>query len=104
MSKLQDLIAQQAALQKDIDRMRAAERTEAIAKVKSLMAEYELTPQDLGANQRGRPKFAAGKATAKVAAKFRDASTGQTWSGRGLQPNWLKAHVAAGKKAEEFAV
>ena len=36
-------------------------------------------------------------AGAKAAAKFRNPETGDTWSGRGREPNWLK-----GKNREEF--
>jgi DNA-binding protein H-NS len=39
-----------------------------------------------------------------VAAKYRNTSTGDTWSGRGLQPKWLKAAIASGKKISDFAV
>lgn len=37
------------------------------------------------------------------AVKYRYALTGETWSGRGLQPAWLKAALASGRKLEEFA-
>ena len=47
---------------------------------------------------------AAAKPGAKVAPKYRDTATGQTWSGRGLQPNWLKAALAAGRKIDDFRV
>ena len=47
---------------------------------------------------------AAGSKGGKVAVKYRNATTGDTWSGRGLQPKWLKAALAAGRKIEEFAV
>ena len=33
----------------------------------------------------------------------RNKATGDTWSGRGLQPKWLKAALAAGRKIEDFA-
>lgn len=39
----------------------------------------------------------------KVAVKFRDAA-GNSWSGRGSQPRWLRDALAAGKKPEDFAV
>jgi DNA-binding protein H-NS len=39
-----------------------------------------------------------------VAPKYRNPQTGETWSGRGLQPNWLKSALAAGHKIEEFSV
>jgi len=44
---------------------------------------------------------------AKAAArgvKYRCAATGATWSGRGLQPAWLKAALAAGKQLSDFDV
>ena len=42
--------------------------------------------------------------TKKVAAKYRDPASGNTWTGRGLQPKWVQAAVAAGKKLEDFAI
>jgi DNA-binding protein H-NS len=98
MSNLKDLLAQRAALEKQIEEAARSERSEAIARVKSLMAEYGLSVADLG-------KAGAAKAGgSKVAAKYRDGSTGNTWSGRGLRPNWLKAALNSGKKLEDFAV
>jgi len=46
------------------------------------------------------PSPAKGK---KVAAKFKD-DAGNTWSGRGSQPRWVRAAVEAGKTLEEFLV
>lgn len=98
------LEAQHAELERKIAETKRAERADAIAKVQSLMAEFGLTLADLGA--RGQPRVTkvakASGATGKVAAKYRDATTGQTWSGRGLQPNWLKAALAAGRPLDEF--
>ncbi len=112
MPDLKELLAQQEklraqaeALAREIEQTKLRERADAIARVQALMAEYGLTMADLGA----RPARAA-KATkaprggGKVAPKFRDAATGQTWSGRGLQPNWLKAALAAGRSLDEFRV
>ena len=101
MTKLKDLLAQKAALDKQIEEAARNERSDAVAKVKSLMAEHGLSLSDLSA--RGAGKSAARKGP-KVAAKYRNGATGDTWSGRGLRPNWLKAAMAAGKKLEDFAV
>ena len=49
----------------------------------------------------GRKKNLVGR---KVAAKYRDPKTGETWSGRGAMAGWLAAHVKAGKKREEFMI
>ena len=112
---LNDLLAQRAALEKQIQQTQRSERAEAIAQVRSLMSQYGLTAADLsakpGAASKRVPKapkaVKAVKATGpgkKVAAKYRDAGTGQTWSGRGLRPNWLKAALATGRPLSDFAL
>ena len=77
-------------------------RAEAIARVRSLMAEYGLTLADLGAKAAPAARKPGGGA--KVPPKYRNAATGDTWSGRGLQPNWLKAALASGRKLDDFKV
>jgi DNA-binding protein H-NS len=101
MSNLQDLLAQKAAIEKQIEEAARAERANAVAQVKSLMAAHGLSIADLGA--RSGAKVSRGSGT-KVAAKYRNKATGESWSGRGLRPNWLKAALASGKKLEDFAV
>jgi DNA-binding protein H-NS len=101
VATLKELLARKAEIEKQIDDAARNERAEAIAKVKALMAEHGLSVADLGG--RGSAKGARGMGS-KVAAKYRDGATGQTWSGRGLRPNWLKAALASGRKLEDFAV
>lgn len=36
--------------------------------------------------------------------KFRDPTTGQTWSGRGRMATWLATKVAAGESADDYRV
>lgn len=100
--RLNDLLAKKAELEKQILEIQREERASAIAQVKSLMAQHGLTVADLGT----RSTTAAPKArsTGKVPAKYRDAATGQTWSGRGLQPNWLKQALAGGAKLSDFLI
>lgn len=38
----------------------------------------------------------------KPIAKYRNAVTGETWTGRGLQPKWIQVALAAGKKLADF--
>ncbi|MDT7835408.1 H-NS histone family protein [Aquabacterium sp. OR-4] len=106
MSSLQDLLAQRAEIEKKIADAQREERSVAIAKVKTLMAEHGLTAADLtGKTPTVRAAAAPGpKAGGKVAPKFRNGATGETWSGRGLQPKWLKAALASGAKLEDFAI
>ena len=102
MATLSDLLAQKAALEKQIIDAQREERSAAINQVKTLMAQYGLTLADIG----GRTLATAGKRNggAKVPAKYRDPATGSTWSGRGLQPKWLKAALDAGRSLNEFTI
>ena len=101
MPSLQELIAQKEALERQIELAQKQDRSEAITKIRSLMSEYGLSVSDL--STKNTPK-ARGRTGNKVAAKYRNKATGDSWSGRGLQPKWLKAALAAGRKIEEFAV
>lgn len=108
MSSYQDLLAKKAALEKQAAELekalsdaRRSERAGVIAQIKSLMAEHGLTAADLGGKAGKAPSASAGR---KVAPKYRNAATGETWTGRGLQPKWIQAAVASGKKIEDFAI
>ena len=103
MADLNDLLAQKAELERQIDEARHSARAGAIAQVRALMTEHGLTVADLAAA--GRVKVTAPRGGgAKVPAKFRNAATGETWSGRGLKPKWLTAALASGKRLEDFSV
>ena len=102
MSTLKELLNQKAALDKAIESTRKEELASAIAQVKSLMQEYGLTVADISVKSSTRaPSAAKG---GKVAAKYRNNATGESWSGRGLQPKWLKAALASGRQLSDFAV
>jgi DNA-binding protein H-NS len=98
MATLQELLDRKAELEREIDQTRRQAKSDAINKVRSLMSEYGLSMADLTL------KAAAKSAGGKVAAKYRNSATGETWSGRGLQPKWLKAALAAGRSIDEFSV
>lgn len=98
MATLQELLAQRAELDAKIEQTKDSVRLEAVAKVKSLMAEYGLTIADISMRT---PKVAK---VSKVAVKYRNQATGETWSGRGLQPKWLKAAINGGATLQEFHV
>jgi len=99
MASVNELLAQKAAIEQQIAEAQRAERAGAVAKVRALMAEHGLTVADLSTKL-----TAAKRSGAKVAPKYRNAATGDTWSGRGLQPKWLKQALASGKKISDFAI
>jgi len=102
MPTLSELLAQKAALEKQIIDAQREERAAAIAQVKTLMTQYGLTLADIGARSvAGNKRTSSG---AKLPAKFRDPGTGATWSGRGLKPKWLEAALATGRSLTDFAV
>ena len=99
MATVSELLAQKAAIEQQIAEAQRAERAGAVAQVRAIMAEHGLTRADLSA------KSATTKRTStKVAPKYRDAATGDTWTGRGLQPKWLKLALASGKQIGDFAI
>lgn len=96
-ASLKELLAQREALEKAIADARQNEISAAVTKVRELIAEYGLTAQDVFPGRAGRA--AAGKPTSKVAAKYRDPATGQTWTGRGKAPKWID-----GKDRQQFLI
>ena len=102
MPTLQELLEQKAALERQIIETQREERAAAIAQIKTLMSQHGLTVADLSTRSPAGTRRA--ESTGKVPPKYRDPATGNTWSGRGLQPNWLKSALAAGKSLADFAV
>lgn len=102
-NRLNDLLAKKAELEQQIIEVQREERASAIAQVKSLMAQHGLTLADLGSrNPAGASKTQG--STKKVPPKYRDPASGRTWSGRGLQPTWLRQALAGGAKLDEFLI
>lgn len=100
MDTIQNLLAQRAEIDKKIADARREERATAIAKIRALMDEHGLTVADLSA----KAPVARSKSGGKVAPKYRNKATGDTWTGRGLQPKWLRAALASGAKLTDFTI
>ena len=95
---LKDLLKQREALEKAIADARQNEIAAAVAKVREIVAEYGLTAQDVFPGRAGKTS-ATKSGGAKVAAKYRDPATGQTWTGRGKAPKWID-----GQNREQFLI
>lgn len=95
MNSYKELLKQKEALEQQIHEARGRELSEAVARVRSLVAEYEMTAEDVFPPARSvRPGTGA-----KVAPKYRDPNTGQTWTGRGKAPKWIQ-----NEDREKFAI
>jgi DNA-binding protein H-NS len=100
MSKLTALKKQIAALQAQAERIAKTEASSAIAKVKEIMAEFNLTIEHLTASVTGKPGVKKTKAKTASVAKYADPKTGKTWSGFGRAPGW----IAGAKNRDAFLV
>lgn len=129
-----ELLAQREQLDRQLEQALKTERSEAIATVRRLVAQFQLTAADCGLEAAGRgrgPARRAGPAAkadargpaggggrggsrrsaAQAAAKPRApvpvryrGPNGETWTGRGRTPRWLAALEQQGASRESFRV
>lgn len=95
MTTYKNLLIQRDALDKKIEEAKKTETIAAIARARELVAQYELTVEDVFAKTASKK----GKKTGAVAPKYRDPQTGKTWSGRGKPPLWI-----VGKDRSQFVI
>ncbi len=99
MSSYKELLSQIEALKQQAEAQRKSEISNVVADIRAKMQEYGITAADLGSGSR----VSRNKGTT-VAAKYRNPSTGDTWTGRGKMPKWLQAEVGTGKRKEDFLI
>ena len=97
MTTYKDLLQQRELLEKQIEEAKVREFDVVIVEIKQKMQDYGISASDLGL-VRG-PKAKKGQTRVGVAPKYRDASSGSTWSGRGKPPKWI-----AGQNREPFLI
>ncbi len=97
MASYQEIVNQIESLKQQAEEARKQEMAGAIAEIKRIMAQFGISPADLGFS--GRAGKAKGKGIS-VAAKYRDPVSGKTWSGRGRRPAWVVALEAEGKSLD----
>lgn len=95
---LQDLLAQREALEKAISMARQQQNAAAIAQARDIIAQNNLTVQDVFPGRAGK-STAPKTGTSKVAAKYRNPVNGQTWTGRGKAPKWIE-----GQNRDQFLI
>ena len=95
MSSYKELLVQREQLDKQIKEAVLREKADGIAKAKLIIEQYDLTASDLFSRKAGSSRGPSGK----VAPKYRDPSTGETWTGRGKAPKWIE-----GKNRSSYAI
>lgn len=87
MTSYKELLKQREDLEQQIVAARQREVSQAVAQVRALVSEFGLTPQDVFPSGKAR---SASNAGTKVAPKYRNPATGETWTGRGKAPKWIE--------------
>lgn len=95
MTSYRELLKQREALQHQIDAAREQEVAAAIERVREIIDEYALTPEQVFVQSRRKH----GSTPGTKPAKYRDPATGATWSGMGREPIWIK-----GRSREPFLI
>lgn len=85
MPSYKDLLDQRRNLDAQIEAARESEMSEVLSSIQSLIKEFGLTASDVFPSSHAKKAW---KVTT-VAPKYRDPSTGATWSGRGKAPLWI---------------
>lgn len=91
MPSYQDLVAQKKELDQRIADARRNEAEEALATIKQLISTFDFTIQQVFPWPQQTKK--------KVQAKYYDAASGKSWTGRGKMPKWLE-----GKDLSEYEI
>lgn len=92
MATYKELLAKKQELDAEIENARRAEAAHALNQIRETIETFGFGPEDVFGMRR------KGKAPTR-APQFRNSETGETWSGRGPRPRWLK-----GKDPEEFRI
>lgn len=100
MSNYEKLKKEIANLQAKAEEERKKEIADVVAGIKAKMAQYDITPADLGFSGR----MGARRTPTKVAPKYRDPASGKTWTGRGRAPIWIQEAEKRGVKRDTFLI
>ncbi|MGV7240866.1 H-NS histone family protein [Caballeronia sp. M23-90] len=95
MPTLKELLAQREALQDQLEVARQRQAEIVLAEIVAKMGEYKISLSEL----MGHSVLAKAPAATVTAPKYRDTTTGATWSGRGRAPHWI-----ADKNRADFLV
>ena len=90
MSQYRELLEKKKALDDQIARLRKVEAAGALAAIRAQIAEFGFTAQEV---------FPWREPKKTAPAKYYDAQTGATWSGKGKPPKWIQ-----GKDREAFLI
>lgn len=95
----EELEARARALLQQAEELRKQELRSVIADIKAKMVEYGITPEELEHSPRRRRADRGGS----VPPKYRGPN-GETWTGRGRAPAWVREIMARGESLDAYRV
>ncbi|MGI4816067.1 MAG: H-NS family nucleoid-associated regulatory protein [Janthinobacterium lividum] len=87
MDSYKELLAQREKLERKIAEAKDREFAVVLEDIRQKMADFGITLADLGGGRTS--KTAKPRARGRVAPKYRNPNTEETWSGRGKPPKWI---------------
>ena len=97
MATYRQILTKIETLKQQAEQQRQKEIGGIVADIRQKMQKYGVTPEDLGFKRPERRKR-------RLAAKYKNPATGETWSGRGRPPAWMVAAEKKGKKRDSFLI
>lgn len=100
MTSLIEIQAKIAALQAQAFEIKSREMTDKIAQIREIMKAYAITVDQI---QGKSTKTTSSKSSNPAQPKF-TGPNGESWTGRGLTPKWLKTLIEAGQSKEAYRI
>ena len=105
-------VSEKEKIEKEIQKLKEEARAlqeqhrgPALETIIKAMLEYDISADEVATAYRSATRASRQSRTKQpVPAKYRDPSTGQTWSGRGRTPRWLTAAEAQGRHRDTFLI
>lgn len=98
-STYSDMIEKIRQLESEANELLKTEKKAAIQQIKEKMERFNITAADIG-SVGSRTK----KAKITVDPKYRNPTTGETWTGRGRAPRWLADAEARGSARQSYLI
>ena len=104
LADLQKAEQERDAAHRRLEQAKAEQKGAALAEIRTLMTRFGITLADLGGKSEGKTTSEVGRKSRSdkgktVPPKYRDPASGQTWTGRGNPPVWIKAAKESGNLA-----
>jgi DNA-binding protein H-NS len=105
MTTLKELEEQIAQLEAQADKLRKEERASAIRDINEKVAQYKIAISEIKFSIEAKQIKPADKTKKKAEQKYSNpANPEQTWSGRGVKPEWFKSAKAKGYTDDQMLI